>query len=203
MDVVESTADVKNDARVRALDNLRNHLSYCCFGNYFSQLVHSFYTVSFMCWHICVVNDSHSKPVCNTKEAKDFLARRNIGISVHRNEEQQRVVFNFTLSCDRVTCTAVKIKDDHFTDHITHSAVYYMEDTIYVMLNFVDCPKKWSTKTNLRVVFSLKYPKSVVVLLRFGLTELDWTKACVPTGFSSLGEFALNLGCRVWCRGAR
>ena len=185
MDVVEHIADVKNDARVKAFLNLKNHLSYCCLGNYFSQLVHPTQ------FHSCddtsvLVNDTHSKPVCyTTKEAKEFLARRNIGISVHRNAEQQRVVvFNFTLSCDRVTCTVVKIKDDRFTDYITRPAVYYMEDNIYVMLYHVDCPEKTVNEAQFKGCILpeiFKKRRNSIKRDLFGLTELDWTKALVPT----------------------
>ena len=185
MKVVEFTADVKNDARVRAFLNLKNHLSYCCLGNYLSKLVHP--TQLHTCDDTSVfVNDSHSKPVCyTTKEAKEFLARHNIGISVHRNAEQQRVVvFNFTLSFNKVTCTVVKIKDDRFTDYITSPVVYYMEDNIYVMLYHVDCPEKTVNEAQFKGCILpeiFKKRRNCIKRDIVGLTELDWTKACMPT----------------------
>lgn len=136
-----SGADVKSIARQKAFLDLRNPLSLCAVLKVIFEEVSP--TNFLSSDDVSVMLNSWDKPkVITTREAKEWLASHNIGVSKTEAEQQRRMIqFNFTAAGDGdLVCSIAKIADHNFTEFKDEPAVFDVGGQFYVMLYHTSTP---------------------------------------------------------------
>ncbi len=188
---IPRAANVKNTKRQENYLNIRNTLSYASLCSIIDkygmpQLVNSSDDTS-------ILINGWNKPRClTTKEALEYLMQYNLGVSVVEAQKKQRVItFNFTINCERLLCSIIKVKDRNF-EWTVKPKVYDMEAGLYVMMYHPDCPETALAEAMFDIIVPLLLAQRQAAIINECLNDSMSTTSVALQGAASSSAVVID-----------